>query len=197
MNKVIDKIMSKQITLVKTDIKCKTKFVVKLAKELGLIRKEKTFLYSFKDSSRYYMYRVLSFLSGIEVQELARYYEPCTWFGKGNYSIDRNKFIDAIEIVQKSPIVMFSDDMKNSDKEYIEYLFTARDNDYFIIVGVNELHDKCDLSYEEMINKIRNLVGDKHVILIMNQQQQDSCSKYVDEVIEIDKIEGDEVINDR
>ena len=196
MKKVIEEIKSKQITLVKTDVKYKTKFVIKLVNELGFIRREKTFLYSFRDSSRYYMYRVLSFLSGIEVQELARYFEPCTWFGKGKYSIDRNKFIDAIETIQKSPIVMFSDDMKSSNEEYLEYLFTDRDNDYFIIVGINELYEKCNLSPQEMISKIRSLASNKHIILIMNQQQQDLCSKYVDEVIEIDQIEGDKVSYD-
>ncbi len=197
MNEICEKILNNQLILIKSDIKCKLEVVDNLINEISLVKKEKTLLYSFRDSSKYFTYRILSFLSGIDVRDIAKYFEPCSWFSKGSHKINTNKLIEAIECAQKSPIVMFSNVEKTSDKDYIKYIFDDCDNDIFILVGINELCELYDLPCEEIMNKIRMITKNKHVVFVMSDKEMDRCSLFVDEIVEVKGIEKGKVIYDK
>jgi len=187
MNKIYDKILENKITVIQTNIKYKTQIIIKMLYYFGMEKKIKTFFFGFHLRSEYYVKKFISYLTGIDINLVAKYFLPCTGFAKGDFSIDRNKFIDAIETLQKSSIIMSSEKVSNED--YLTYLFNGYDEEIIIVDDLYMLKEKCNLSIEEIFKKMKELSKDKKIILFL--KSTNSGEEYVDYVDEFIYMDGE------
>lgn len=122
MDKVKEYILNNKITLVITSPNSKILSIINLLNELSIKGKYKTVLFSFNISCNYYLQKLISFLSGINNSIITKYFYPYVINSKKNRNkINRNKFIDSIEKIQSSNILMNSEKYA-VDKDYLDYI---------------------------------------------------------------------------
>ena len=122
MDKVKEYILNNKITLVITSPNSKILSIINLLNELSIKGKYKTVLFSFNISCNYYLQKLISFLSGINNSIITKYFYPYVINSKKNRDkINRNKFIDSLEEIQSSNILMNSEKYA-VDKDYLDYI---------------------------------------------------------------------------
>ena len=155
MNDIKEYILNNDITFIVTSPNTRTLSIINLLNELSIKDKYKTILFSLNISSNYYLQKLISFLSSINSNLITKYFYPCSTISKKNKDkINRNRFINSIEKVQNSNILM-NCEKYILDKDYIDYVLDYLEND-----GFYELLDKTKYSLDEIkkrVNKRKNV----------------------------------------
>lgn len=181
MNEVKENILNNEITLVVTSPNSKTLSIINLLNELSIKDKYKTTLFSFNISSNYYLQKLIAFLSGINTNLITKYFYPYVTLSKNNKDkINRDKFLDSIEKIQNSNILM-NNEKYSFDKDYTNYILDYYKSDVFIIDDLYALLDKTKYSLDEIVRKIKKK-KDIHLVLFVKSKCKEK------EVIKFKKI---------
>ena len=176
MNNVKDYILNNEITFIITSPNTRTLSIINLLNELSIKDKYKAILFSFNISSNYYIQKLISFLSGISNNVITKYFYPCTTMSKCNKDkINRNSFIDSIEKIQNSKILM-NCEKHTADNDYIDYVLNYSESDVLIIDNLYELLDKTKYSLDEIIRQVENK-KDIHLVLFISARYKEKVMK--------------------
>ena len=182
MNEVKEYILSNQITLVITSPNSRTLSIINLINELSIKEKYKTIIFSFNISCNYYLQKLISFLSGINNRLITKYFFPHTMFGKNNEDkINRERFLDSIEKIQSSNILMNSENYVG-DKDYIDYILDYSESDVLIIDDLYVLLDKTKYSLDEILTRVKKK-QDIHLVLFVKTRCKEKVVRRFAEVI--------------
>jgi len=165
-NLLKNNILDNNITLIVTNQRITTFSILNLINDLSMKNNYKTCLYSTSIRSSYYSKKLVSLLSGINVRLLDRYYFPHLAISKNNKEkINRDKFIDTIERVQNSNLVM------SDEKDYIDNI-SKHKIDILIIDNLYNLLYITKYNLDELLNKLRK-EKNMHFILFINKKDID------------------------
>ena len=182
MDKVKEYILNNKITLVITSPNSKILSIINLLNELSIKGKYKTVLFSFNISCNYYLQKLISFLSGINNSIITKYFYPYVINSKKNRNkINRNKFIDSIEKIQSSNILMNSEKYA-VDKDYLDYILDYSESNVLIIDDFYALLDKTKYSLDEILIKVKEK-QDIHLVLFIKTKYKEKVVRQFDEVI--------------
>lgn len=182
MNEVKEYILSNQITLVITSPNSRTLSIINLINELSIKEKYKTILFSFNISCNYYLQKLISFLSGINNRLITKYFFPHTMLGKYNEDkINRERFLDSIEKIQSSNILMNSEKYVG-DKDYIDYILDYSESNVLIIDDLYVLLDKTKYSLDEILTRVKKK-QDIHLVLFVKTKCKEKVVRRFAEVI--------------
>lgn len=172
-------ILNSNITLITTRISLKTKIIINLLNSLSICDNKKTRLFSFNVSSEFYMRKLISFLSGIDNRLLIKYFYPHLGIGKNNQEkIERNKFIEAIEKIQDSQIIMTSEKVFPKE-DYLDYILENLETDVLIIDNITTLLKKTKYSFKRVLKRLNedSLNNDHHIVLLINNFKTSDIDK--------------------
>lgn len=182
MDKVKEYILNNKITLVITSPNSKILSIINLLNELSIKGKYRTVLFSFNISCNYYLQKLISFLSGINNSIITKYFYPYVINSKKNRNkINRNKFIDSIEKIQSSNILMNSEKYA-VDKDYLDYILDYSESNVLIIDDFYALLDKTKYSLDEILIKVKEK-QDIHLVLFIKTKYKEKVVRQFDEVI--------------
>lgn len=183
MNEMKENILNNKITLVITSHNSRTLSIINLLSEFSIQDKYKVSLFSFNIRCNYYLKKLISYLSGINTNLITKYFYPYATISKYNKDkINRDKFIDSIEKIQNSGILM-SDAKYLSDTDYIDYILDYSKTDVIIVDDFSLLLDKTKYSLDEILTKVK----DKkkfHLVLFLNSRNKEGILKKFEELIE-------------
>lgn len=191
MNKIKEAILKNDITLIAITSQSKVSFIINLINELSIKDKKSTSLFSFNTRSQYYSLRLISFLSGLNRQLIRKYAYPYVTLSKNNTeAINRDKYIDAIEKIQKSNILMCSEKYNNED--YLDYILNYSNSDVLIIDDFYSLLTKTKYNLSEVFSTIKNRKNSHIVLFIYGKDKtQESIiqeyKRYIHNFIFVDK----------
>lgn len=182
MNEFKEYILKNKITLVITSPNSRTLSIINLLNELSIKDKHKTTLFSFNISSNYYLQKLISFLSGINTSLISKYFYPCATINKHNMDkINRDKFLNSIEQIQNSNILM-NDEKYNADKDYVDYILDYSKSNILIIDDLYALLDKTNYSLNEILLKVKDK-KDKHLVLFVKAKDKQKMLSQYEEII--------------
>lgn len=182
MDKVKEYILNNKITLVITSPNSKILSIINLLNELSIKGKYKIVLFSFNISCNYYLQKLISFLSGINNSIITKYFYPYVINSKKNRDkINRNKFIDSIEEIQSSNILMNSEKYA-VDKDYLDYILDYSESNVLIIDDFYALLDKTKYSLDEILIKVKEK-QDIHLVLFIKTKYKEKVVRQFAEVI--------------
>ena len=168
MNDIKENVLNNEITFIITSSNAKILSIVNLLNELSIKDNYKTTLFSFNISCNYYLQKLLSLLSGINTNIISKYFQPYARLSKCNKDkINRDKFINSIEKIQSSGILM-NDKKYVADKDYIDYILDYSENNVIIIDDFYALLDKTKYSLDEILIRLKEK-KDTHLVLFMNK----------------------------
>lgn len=181
MNEVKENILNNEITLIITSPNSKTLSIINLLNELSIKDKYKTTLFSFNISSNYYLQKLIAFLSEININLITKYFYPYATLSKNNKDkINRDRFLDSIEKIQNSNILM-NNEKYSFDKDYIDYILDYYKSDVLIVDDLYSLLDKTKYSLDEILKKVKEK-KDIHLVLFTKSRCKEK------EVIKFKKI---------
>ena len=182
MKEVKEDILSNQITLVITSPNSRTLSIINLINELSIKEKYKTILFSLNISCNYYLQKLISFLSGINNRLITKYFYPHTMFGKYNGDkINRDRFLNSIEEIQSSNILMNSE-KHVVDKDYIDYILDYSENDVLIIDDLYAVLDKTKYGLDEILTRVKKK-QDIHLVLFVKTRCKEKVVRQFAEII--------------
>lgn len=167
-------IWQNKITLINYESLSTTDLIVNLLSFFSIKEKFKTHLYSLRLRSEYYNRHLIKLLSGIDNKTLIKYHYPYVGVSK-NYSgkIKGTKFLEIIELIQKSPLYISSVEAYKS-KDYLSYTLCDSDDEIIIFEDLNYLIKKDNLNEKELIKRIKSKQKNKKVIImsrcLMNEE---------------------------
>jgi len=183
MDEIKNYILNNEITLIVASPNSKILSIINLLNELSIQNNYKTTLFSFNISSNYYLQKLISFLSGIETKLIAKYFYPHNILSKCNKDqIDRNKFLDSIEKIQHSNLLI-NDEKSVDDKDYIDYILNYSDSEVLIIDDIYALLDKTKYNLDEIMAKIKKKQN-VHLVLFVKTKCKE---KVIKQFLEITK----------
>lgn len=166
MNEVKENILKNKVTLVITSQNSRTLSIINLLNELSIKDKYKTVLFSFNISCNYYLQKLISFLSGININLISKYFYPYTTLSKQNMDkINRDKFLGSIEQIQSSGILM-NNEKYDVDKDYMDYILDYSESDVLIIDDFNALLDRTKYSLDEILIMIKEKKDTRLVLFV-------------------------------
>lgn len=183
MDEVRESILNNDITLVVTTPLTRTLFIINLLNELSIKDKYRTFLYGVNIRCEYYFHKLISNLSGISRQLISKYYYPYISLSKNSKEkINRDKFIDAIEKIQDSKILISNNIISLDEIDM---------NDVLIIDNFNMFLDKTMYDLDEMIEILKRKKKGHLVLFINRKNKEDNkilkkYDEYIDNYIYVD-----------
>lgn len=182
MNDIKEYILNNEITLIITSPNSKTLSIINLLNELSIKNKYKTTLFSFNISSTYYLQKLISLLSGINNNTITKYFYPHVSFSKHNKEkINRDKFIDAIEKIQNSNLLI-NNEKHITDKDYLDYILDYSENNVIIVDDLYALLDKTKYSLDEILIKVKRK-KDIHLVLFIKTKNKEKIIKKEGKII--------------
>jgi len=182
MKELKEYILNNKITIIITSSNSRTLSIINLLNELSIKDKYKTTLFSFNISCNYYLQKLISFLSGININLIAKYFYPYAIFTKHNKDkINRDKFLDSIEQIQDSAILM-NDKKYVYDKDYIDYIFDYSESEVLLIEDFYMLLNKTKYSLDEILIRIKEK-KDIHLVFFVNTRYKEKIIKQFNDII--------------
>lgn len=175
--KTIEKCLDSNFTIVGSrPVQGKMQFLSKLIKKL-LERKNRVTLFALEGSETWYLSYILSEISGIDKKQVHRYLYPCVFTGKEKgLPIDRDKFIDGIEYLQKSHLFIknynwispTNIDTLNVLEIVIEDIKNIFDDiDYIIVDRLDDLVNSSNKSRKEVLKILDEELKTSNISLII------------------------------
>lgn len=172
LDNLLDSIFKNDITILAARPACgKGAITSELLYKYTIKENKKTLLYSLDDGDDYYITHLISRISNIPTIDVRKYFHPCHGVSKGSNKIDRDKFIDAIEIIQKSDFIINSNLFLACDvMDYLEEYLELEKLDLLIINSLDYLLKESKYSLEEILIKLKDFSKkyNTHIILWNN-----------------------------
>lgn len=174
--------MKENISLIySNDITERYKFLINLLKEYGINQNKKIYLYSFELNYNYYVNHLISLLSKIDYLVIVSYMNPTMTMSLELQSkkIDRDSFIDAIETVRNSNIIISSTKVFE-EESYLEYIFNLEKIEPYDVVIIDDFRsfvNKTEENVDEIIKHIEKYIKkfNTEVVLFIDE---DDLEKY-------------------
>ena len=166
---MLDNIMNNNITLLAARPGCgKMAVTSELIYNNSIIDNKKTLIFSLTGNDSYYVTHLLSRISSIPHMKVYSYFHPTSCARKDLLGIDRDKFIDSIEMIQESDLEILCSPMTNDD--YLDFLISYNDNESFdliIIDNLEELNSSSKYDIKDILSKLKNSCKEHNTSLLI------------------------------
>ena len=171
-------ILKNKITLINYEGSSTTDIIINLLSMLSIKNNYETHLYSLRLQSEYYNRHLIKYLSGIDNKILIKYLYPYVGVSK-NYpgKIVGDKFLNAIELIQNSPLYISSTKAYKS-KDYLSYVLLDSDEEIVLFEDLDYLLKEDNLKITELIKNIKDMQKNKKVIIISRCKTSEELIKY-------------------
>ena len=152
-------------------------------------KNKKTFLFSFSDDDTFYIEHLISRMTDISPFDIRHYFHPCYGTSKNNKRIDRDKFIDAIETIQRRKFYINANPFISND--YLDYILEFNDLESFDIIIIDDLDrllQKSKYTVDEILTRLKESCKKHNTHIIFDNQLSRDIFKWKNRKIKLNDI---------
>ena len=159
------------LTFIGCRLDAKIPFIVSLLKQWAIYENRKIFLYSFRVRSDFYCEKLISSLSGIDYKIIKAYRYPYVGISKNHKDkIDRDSYIDAIERIQRSHLIM-SSQKGIPDEDIVDYLLDDFEFELLLIDDFDYLVLESNYDKETIMSMLEQYAKNHPVMMIVGGEK--------------------------
>ena len=177
----------------------KMELIYQIINTCGIKDKKSIHIFNFDGNNNWFTINLIASISKIDKNKVEAYFEPWGVIGKLYQEsiknrIDRDKFMDTIELLQKNDIVMTDFDKQIIEKDYLDYCLNyyidldTKIKDIYIINTLDMLFKKTRYPKDVVLEKINEFAKKNHIniILITNAKYKNKDKLELEDIIEYD-----------
>ena len=159
------------LTFIGCKLETKIPLIVSLLKQWAIDENRKIFLYSFRIRSGFYCEKLISSLSGIDYKLIRSYRYPYIGISKNSKEkIDRDSYIEAIERIQRSQLIMSS--QKGILKEdIVDYLLGDNDFELLLIDDFDYFVLESNYDKETIMKRLEQYASNHRVMILLGGEK--------------------------
>lgn len=178
LNRNINKLLTENISLIASNVGSgKHEFIINTLYELGIKNDKKILIVNYDGPSDFYISSLLSLISNTNKENIYGYLKPCLISSKKTCKINGELFVDSLEKIKMSNIIMCDALYLNLNVDPIDYILEydeEKDTDLLIINYFNILIKMSKYSLEEILKKFKKYSCENgiHIVLSYNQSSK-------------------------
>ncbi len=159
------------LTFIGCKLETKIPLIVSLLQKLAIDENRELFLYSFRIRSDFYCDKLISSLSGIDYKLIQSYRYPHVEISKNKKEkIDRDSYIEAIERIQRSHLLM-SSQKGILDEDIVDYLLEDTDFELLLIDDFDYLVLESRYDKETIMKRLEQYARNHRVMILLGGDQ--------------------------